>query len=176
MDEGPPPHSFMQWGVLFLLCAIGCAAFYGWPRNSQPVRTDTKAVVVSEAPLNATLSAPLSEERDPSLPPNGQLKTIRTIASSGALHELRIEGRPGGQHCAVRLDDWRDGSPLLSVFVRASQSASVMLPAGTYRVRMACARQWGNGAGRASSVTTLTSPLRLASHNEAVARLDLNHF
>lgn len=175
MAEGRPPHSFTQWGVLCLLCAIGCAAFYGWPKSSHDVRTHTKAVAKTAVPLAPYVGVTTPAAQDLELPPNGHVKTIKKISSPGLL-ELRIDGRSEGQNCAVRFDDWRDGSALLSVFVRASQSVSVKLPAGSYRVRMACAHRWGSGAPPASSVTTLTSPLVLASPSDAPTRLNLNQF
>lgn len=174
VEDRPPPPTFNQWLLVCLLCAIGGAAYYGWPRDSKEMRTHIRPVGSKEAYVNPTSRTSTPEALGPELPLNGQVKGTREISSVRDMRELRIDGRSEGQHCAVRFEDWQRGAAVLSVFVRTSQHVTVTLPAGSYRVRTACARRWGIGADAVRSIATWTAPLRLANSASSPSTLDLN--
>lgn len=174
VEDRTPPQTFNPWVLVFLLCLIGGAAYYGWPRNSREMHPPIRPVAAEATLVDPKLGMQKSEVPARELPLNGQVKAMRKITSLRDRREIKIVGRSEGQHCAVRFEEWHGGAVVLSVFVRTSQSVAVALPAGSYRVKTACSGQWDSGQDAVRSIATWTAPLRLAHPSSSPATLNLN--
>ncbi len=65
-----------------------------------------------------------------------------SAAAVGGGAPLRVEMRDGQEHCLVKLEDWHTGRPVVGVFVRAGETAEVVVPLGTYRMKVAYGLSW----------------------------------
>ncbi|HEX8916266.1 MAG TPA: hypothetical protein VF796_28205 [Humisphaera sp.] len=87
------------------------------------------------APPAAPATAPAAPGLRPlATPPTG---VIRSWVDGEPLPQLTASTRRGDGHHYLKVEDWRSGRPLVTLFVRDGETATVNLPAGSYRLKVA---------------------------------------
>lgn len=68
---------------------------------------------------------------------------IETFAPGGErIAPLEIVTSGDGVHYFVKLTDWETDAPVLTIFVRAGQTAETTVPLGSYRLKYATGETW----------------------------------
>ncbi len=89
-------------------------------------------------PVYSPPAAAFNEPIQP-LPANG---AVQRYGGGRALAPLEIRTRGYDRHYFVKVTDWTTGAPVLTMFIRAGQSAETLVPLGTYRIRYATGETW----------------------------------
>ena len=75
------------------------------------------------------------------LPASGELQRFYAPAEP-ARAPFQISAAQVSEHYLVKLEDWRTGAPVVTVFVRKGEVASVQVPVGVYRLKYVSGRYW----------------------------------
>lgn len=73
------------------------------------------------------------------LPPNAE---TQFLSNAERIAPLRIVTKGDAVHYFVKLSDWATGAPVLTIFVRAGQTAETDVPLGSYRLKYAAGETW----------------------------------
>lgn len=75
------------------------------------------------------------------LPVSGELQRFYAPAVP-ALAPFTVNATQVSDHYLVKLEDWVSGAPVVTVFVRKGEVASLRLPVGKYRLKFASGKYW----------------------------------
>lgn len=84
------------------------------------------------------------------LPPTGAVQRfarLRAPYGMNQLPELKVSASPDA-HGYLKLSDWQTNTLVMTVFVRAGETAQVDVPPGSYRISIASGQQWYGDAIR----------------------------
>ncbi len=105
------------------------------PQQGDRIVWDDERVAVPVSQPKRVPNPPIPEQF---VPVNGDVRAF-TTAKRIAPFEIKTGG---GQHYLVKLVDAFTKAPVLTVFVRGGQTATVDVPLGNYEVRYTCGNSW----------------------------------
>lgn len=146
LDTPRPSHRWPIFLLLLILIIGGC--FFGASLNDAPAM-----------PLPATGEI----DRNFQESPNTTYAPFRIIATTSSMNYL------------VKLEDWKSGSSVLTVFVRRGDEVTVKVPIGIYRAKYAYGNSWHGPHelfGGETMIARVTLPLPFTSEpNQVIGKV-----
>lgn len=152
-------------GTIILVC-LGLAGFIAirlLPRA--PSYTPPKPLPGREADGPETTPVIWNAPPEQPLPDNGDgvFRFDRRAADS----KLRIVPRSEQGHIVLKIEDANDSSFVCWFFIRQGESAEASIPAGSYRLKLACGTKWYGEEhlfGPNASYSAIASEIKIPTH------------
>jgi hypothetical protein len=154
----------VQSGAMAVVLLVAAAAIIGasrtsaWtaahrhpPAGGPVVALGTQGIEAAKPGTRATRDAiadviaatpPLFNEPERALPPTGVMKRLWGRSAGVALAPLMVVTANGSPSYYVKVVDSKRGTPVLLLFVRSGETASVRVPIGRYEMRFAAGERW----------------------------------
>lgn len=136
-----------SYQILLLVVFFGSIATESYRRDvvaekEEQVRLIQQGIEHDKAAAIAAREAEVLKSMERPLPPNGYSKTVdKRHYSRNQFPALKINNSPDG-HTWLKLVRVSDGTEVMSLFIRAGQTAEVAVPFGSFKVRIASGQAW----------------------------------
>jgi hypothetical protein len=126
----PAPYKFLKRVLIFTVALIALVSLYKrFPLGE--IASTLKSALHPASPV-----APL--------PATGNVTLYHLGHSAKAIASFKVTAKPSraGVSHLVKLIDVGSGQPVLSVFVRSGETASINVPLGSYKINIATGKKW----------------------------------